>query len=178
MIKRLLASGLILLFLFNIFGYYFIYQYNRFLIRLEVKARIRSGTMNEQAEILVLSNPLPSHDFRWINRKEFRYRGRLYDVISIKRNGDSTLIHCINDKNEESLIARYSTFLGTRSWDDLAGRAKNARIMLDHLIKHALLKETISREVPFIILKEPITGAASLQCRVCPPPSPPPELSC
>lgn len=42
--------------------------------------------------------------FRWVEKnKEFRFDGKLYDLVRIHKEGDTTFICCINDKQEEKL---------------------------------------------------------------------------
>jgi hypothetical protein len=178
MLKKLLALCLIAVLLFNLSGYFFIFKYNQHLIRSQVREWIRSGNTSAKQEVLVLEYPLMSGDFKWIDSKEFSYKGKLYDVISCTVSGKSIIFHCINDRDEESLYSRYDTWFASRTAGDLTGKTNNTKAMLYHLIKHALLKESFSFFVPYVISDDRSDRSFPDNCCASPPPSPPPEVSC
>jgi hypothetical protein len=45
--------------------------------------------------------------FKWMEENEFRYKGKMFDVISSEKQGNVNIFCCLNDKNEESLMAQY-----------------------------------------------------------------------
>ncbi len=45
--------------------------------------------------------------FRYIHSKEFRYFGKMYDIVSQKDLGDSIKFICVNDTKEEALISAF-----------------------------------------------------------------------
>ncbi|HTX88144.1 MAG TPA: hypothetical protein VMC08_04080 [Bacteroidales bacterium] len=174
MIRKILAGFLVFLLLFNLSGYYFIFSYNRMLVRSQMRATIRSGESQDQEETLVI----PVSEVRWIDQKEFSYRGKLYDVVSCSFSGNTVTIKCINDRKEESLYSRYQTYFTSSPTDQIPGKPNNTKAMLYHLIRHALLNDALSINVPYIILDGRPEGSSPDNCCVCRPPSPPPEPVC
>lgn len=58
--------------------------------------------------MLTVIEPESNKDFQRIDAKEIRYKGRLYDVISERKQGNQAVFFCIHDKKEELLIAENS----------------------------------------------------------------------
>ena len=138
--KKLFAIILVVLFLFNTVGYYFVFSYNQFTIRHEIHCLIRSRYFEGSCITLQITTPLSNPDFKWLNQSEFRYKGVLYDVCSQKTVGIVTTFHCINDKQEERLIAVFHHSQEFAFSQNNPSRAKHASAMLYHVIKLALVE--------------------------------------
>ncbi len=52
-----------------------------------------------------------SKEFRWIKPHEFRYRGKMYDIVSSKMIDGIRHVQCYHDVKEEKLIASYTRLL-------------------------------------------------------------------
>ena len=102
-VKKALTFLVLLLFLFNILGYYFIFE----IYKLKVKQEMRRSTHHGSTSLAVLKiiDPSSDPDFKRVERKEFRYKGSLYDVIREVKSGPVTIFYCIPDKKEEDLLA-------------------------------------------------------------------------
>lgn len=84
-------------------GYYILFEVNRYLVRDEMQAVIR----NHPGKLVVLKLEDVSHnkDFQRIHKKEFRYRGEMYDVLREVTTGTTTLFICLHDVKETRLFA-------------------------------------------------------------------------
>jgi len=169
---------MILLFLFNIMGCYFVFSYSRYLVRSEMRRCIRAGYFERSATILKIKNPSHCKEFERIGRDEFRYRNNLYDIVSEFRSGDTTIFICINDKKEEQLLAGFHRFIESTAFQNNPAKARHAAAMNHHLVRIALIAETNKTESP----QTPITLAFnnaiySLSSILYPPPYPPPKIS-
>lgn len=40
----------------------------------------------------------------WLNEHEFNHNGKMYDVVTVKKEGNTLTYYCLNDKNEEKLF--------------------------------------------------------------------------
>ncbi len=127
--------------------------------------------------MVMVDNPTTNPAFKIVGDREFRFQGRLYDIVSQTTRGTTTWFLCYNDTREEKLIA------GFRKVQDLnpgyAGnpRSKHILAILYHLVTLAmveyptLLHPPQSSEIDFgsyTVLSISIPSA---------PESPPPELS-
>ncbi len=173
--KKIVSIVFVGLFLLNSFGYYFIFSYNQGVLRNEMRSLIRVGYFKDHNEKLIITNPSSNPDFKWAEKGEFRYKGKLYDLISMEVTGTTVVFNCINDKNEELLIARHDQFRNLFTGMNSPERTKNNQAMHNLLIKQALLKlfliqspENSSQVIFFIPAKH-------LNSIILPPASPPPR---
>jgi hypothetical protein len=105
LIRGKIASLLMLLiFLFNVCGYYICFQFVQSEIRREIQARIREGLDNSELTVITVSAN-DNLEVRWIKPdKEFTYHGSLYDVVKTELKNGKIVYHCINDSREKKLI--------------------------------------------------------------------------
>lgn len=104
--KRLMAIFLLLFFMLNTFGIIGYFYYTRSQIRAEMKVLMKSNIPKEKIIILKIANN--SKYFIRIHKKEFRYEGKLYDIIKEIKKNYFTIFYCINDEKEEQLMESYS----------------------------------------------------------------------
>jgi hypothetical protein len=174
--KRVISIAFVALFLLNSFGYYIIFSYDHLILKDKMRQLIHSGYFNGDAVVLTIINPATNPDFKWVDKGEFRYKGKLYDVISQQRSGTSLIFRCINDSKEEDLIVRtnhlHELFSGMNS-----AKQKNSVAFHKLLIKQALLKH-YSFSVPEnyfqIIFSYPSCKVKSI---LLSPSSPPPKTA-
>ena len=171
--KRVFAALITLLFLFNMMGYYFVFSYNQYLVRSEMKSFIKAGYFEDSYVVLKLANT----DFIRVDKGEFRYKDKLYDIVSEQKTGNFTTFRCINDKNEERLLAGFHHYVELASGQNNPVKARHAQAMLYHVIKLALPENrwihtpVVPTEISFI---NPIHPLSSI---VHPPDSPPPKFA-
>ena len=108
--KKIISIVFLGLFLLNSCGYYFIFSYDQGILQDEMKRLIHAGYFKDQNEQVIITDPSSDPDFKWVEKGEFRYKGKLYDLISIEVKGTTFVFNCINDKKEEQLIARHDQF--------------------------------------------------------------------
>lgn len=177
MIRKCLSILFAGLILFNIFGYYLVFRCEQISMKSEVKALIRAGSLKGEFVEITILNPSSVRDFRITDRKEFLYRGKLYDFVSVRFSGTSMIFKCINDTKEEQLLARYEKYSTTVTGLNLPEKSRNSQAMLYHIIKHALLKKySIKSPTSYSVIHffEFSRDISSLANR---PDSPPPKFS-
>ncbi len=168
---------IVLLFLFNIMGYYFVFSYNQLLVRNEMKGLIKAGSFEGLSVVLKILNPASNNDFRRIDKEEFEYKGMLYDIVSEKKEGNFTIFRCIIDKNEEKLLTGFHHYFELSSGQNNPVKAKHALALLYHVIKLALLENrwnqspVIPKKISFLNPIPPLTSI------FYPPASPPPKFA-
>lgn len=88
----------------------FSFLLNQKIMRSAMKKTIRAGVDKSETEIFILSKDEIQKKFHFIHSKEFRYKNKLYDIISKTETSDSTTFIVINDENEERLIETFIKF--------------------------------------------------------------------
>lgn len=174
--KKAAAILLVAIFLFNIAGNYVIFSYSQYMVKREMKALIKTGRFHHgKITTFLFAFPITDIHFVRLDKHEFRYKGSMYDIISEKVQDGVVTIRCINDNQEERLLADYS-----RSYEFLNGHknatgAKHAAAMQHLVITIALLEESHSKsiqpsfEITYLNFNDSIHSIPSS------PPSPPPR---
>ena len=105
--RKVLSGILILVFLFNIGGYYLWFSVLQLRIQEEVIKEMKKG-LKEEDLCLVIADLNSEQEIKWIKPgREFRYHGEMYDVVKIKIRNQKKYLYCINDVKEKLLINRF-----------------------------------------------------------------------
>jgi hypothetical protein len=129
--KKLFAYFLLFLFLFNSMGYYVVYEFNKMLVKREVRADVRNN--RERWIVLQVTDPLHHPGFKRIDRHEFIFQNRMYDIVKEEKRGLVTVFTCIHDNKEEKLVSGLKKVSGN----------KLATILISHIIDIAI---TVDRQ--------------------------------
>ncbi len=176
LVKKTLAIFLLGLFLFNTSGYYIVFKWNQAIVRSGMREMINSGSFGNDYTIIRICNPLLTKGFRKVNKDEFLYQGRMYDILQEMHTGDTTIYYCINDKKEEKLVSQFNKTRDLISGFGAHEKSKHARAILQHLITIAIVYDQDRPHVfqpvehKFGLITHQISPAYLI------PFSPPPEL--
>ena len=98
---------ILVIFLFNIGGYYLWFSILQKGIQSEVRHEIGEGLKDENLALVIV--PLNDQGgISWIEQgKEFSYKGEMYDVVRIEIKNQDKYFFCIKDIKEKQLIAGY-----------------------------------------------------------------------
>ena len=103
--KKALAILLLIVFTFNMAGYFIAFKIQQLEVRKEIKQQIKLG-VPEGELIRITVNAANKHEFEWEHAREFHYKGSMYDVIRKEVIDEATTIYyCINDTKESILFA-------------------------------------------------------------------------
>ncbi len=86
------------------------FKYGQKQIKREIKHRIFSGIDPSQLEcIAIAEKDIGRSDdvFHFVDKNEFKYYGRMYDVVRRETRGDTVCFYSIRDEKEEKLIADF-----------------------------------------------------------------------
>jgi hypothetical protein len=102
-LKKILTYSFLVLFLFNSIGYYILFELSKYVIQSEMQAAIH----RKPSKLTVISvvNTLNDRDFQRLDKKEFRYKGLMYDVVREIKTLHATVFICIHDTKESNLYA-------------------------------------------------------------------------
>jgi hypothetical protein len=86
-------------------GYYFLFEINQALLRKEMQSTIQNGSIRHT--IIKISNERINLEIVRVDDKEILYQEKLYDVISERKEGTNTILCCVHDEKEESLLGSF-----------------------------------------------------------------------
>jgi len=102
-LKKPLAFLILLVILFNSIGYYLLFEVRKYVVKKEIQTAIQHHS--SKMVILKIDHPEKDREFQWIDKKEFRYKGAMYDIVREKTTGHTTVFVCIHDVKETGLYA-------------------------------------------------------------------------
>jgi hypothetical protein len=139
-LKKAFTYLLLVIFVFNSMGYFFIFELNKLMIKREIIRHIQKDT--SAFIVLMVANVDDNPDFRRTDDHEIEFRGNLYDVILEKCNQGTTTFYCLHDTNEENLLAGFSRIY----------KNKLILALLDHLVRPAVTQPCV--------MTKPVTSEA------------------
>lgn len=94
-----------------------------------------------------------SQSFKWTDKnEEFRFEGKLYDLVRVRKAVDTTFFYCINDTQEEKLIANLDEHLQRETDNQLPQNKKinnNLEKLIKDYIRHNYLFLILNNELEF-----------------------------
>ncbi len=115
MSNKIIALFISILLLFNAAGYLLIFKIQQAIIQCRVSYEIENYSNNDNLELIIV-NIIDLRDgnskFNWIKEgKEFRYNGKMYDVVQSKEANGKLFLYCRNDFEEEELLNNISLLI-------------------------------------------------------------------
>lgn len=143
---RIVSICAIFILAINIVGYYPLFKADQWLVRREIKRRIKESVpADELHQFQFLKSDVPHLD--WVKpKKEFRLDGHMYDVVTKVEKGDSTYFSCINDVKETQLFAHLDELTKKQSESGntpLSSFRKMAQVYLSAKLLEPIPSETI-----------------------------------
>jgi hypothetical protein len=140
-------------------------------------ALIRSGVLKNQCIEVVIQDLAHDKNFKWIEKDEFRYKGCMYDVISVVIKGNSATFQCISDSREEQLIARHDQFNHLLASTSTPDRSRNVLTLQQLLVHQALVGEILLKAPSDYTVFQYHHTVSELKTLPVVPKSPPPRFS-
>ncbi len=133
-----------MLILFNQLGYWLAYEAMHSQIKREVRKQL---VEKNELEFITIPTNQESVSLSWIKpKKEFKYKGNLYDVSSQYQKGDSTYFLVYNDKDEKRL---YQSFVFQLSENKNPFHQSTPVYSFTNFIKEALILSEFNLECYF-----------------------------
>jgi len=108
-LKRIVSILLISAFLFNSVGIVVIFFHQKSLLKREFKLLIKNKrTLSDLEIIKITKTNLSSLHFTNADSGEFRFNGKMFDVVKLVRTQQHYIFYCINDEKEEQLLSSFS----------------------------------------------------------------------
>lgn len=172
--KKLLSILFILIFLYNLSGYYVVFRALQYRVRREIKHRIKQNVSDDELVLISIAN---DNCLTWTKpNKEFRYKGEMYDIVSQETKEDMILYYCIHDFKESKLFADLDEHVQKHITDNPKQR-KKAESLLKKITKDYFFQVLIisnSHRVPQNLkYKKYLQAYDSIYLKVL---TPPPKL--
>ena len=105
--KKKISILLLILFLFDVTGFFLVFITKREIIRSDIKQQIKKDLPLEELVLIVDSGPEKS-EIKWKEKGEFRFKGEMYDVVKCIVNAKGFICYyCIADKAETGLYRQF-----------------------------------------------------------------------
>ncbi len=118
-VKRLVIYFIIAsIFLSNSIGLIIVHNQIKFFHKKAIKESIKANTFDEVVEILSFSKTglmNREYDLKFIEEYEFRFNGKLFDIIDSWESGDTIFYKCINDTKEEKIEEAFVQYVVNNS---------------------------------------------------------------
>ena len=142
--KKCISLFVAILLFINSGGFIILFYQLQQHVKKEILSSIREGeyNVNEVARFVLSKKDLNKNvnGYVWENAHEFKYRGRLYDIINISYKNDTAYLNCVNDITEEKLVKSFNDEVNQLA----SGKLNSSKIKtsLINLISQALLKNS------------------------------------
>jgi len=103
-VKKIGAVLIIFILLFNIAGFYLLFQIKRWSIREEVEQKLKK-TIPEKYLTRIEITPQITEEIEWEEEnEEFSFRGDMYDLAYQKKIGNKIYYYCFKDDEETYVV--------------------------------------------------------------------------
>ena len=135
-LKKALAILMLLVFCFNVGGYYIVFWVLQHQYNIKIASIIDSGSYEEEETIEIkipISLPYSSpRDFERISGK-LEYNGEFYELIKQKLESDTLYVICLKNHDEKRLVSTMNDYV--KLSNDLPGAEQKAYNFLGKLLK-------------------------------------------
>jgi hypothetical protein len=128
----MVATGLLLILLLPAAGSQLYFGFRFHQIKKEIKRQLKQGVPDDELELLKIPRSFETGAdprFERIHAREFRYLGRMYDIVRQETRGDTTWYWCIHDFRESALFAQLDGLARQASDGDRPSRESRERLL-------------------------------------------------
>jgi hypothetical protein len=146
--KKFLSIFLLVIFLFNLAGYFIVFKVIQYSVQQEMKVYLQKNSSDKETEIITIPTieiASPSSRIKFTDDDEFIYNGKLYDIISSKSSNGYTTFYCMNDKQEEQLYSTLKDHIIHNTDQNLPLKDRSTQI-IKNIIKEALADKCIIKQ--------------------------------
>lgn len=127
-LKKIASILLLLALWISSIGYFHIFRLIQADIRHEIKKRMEQNIPDGELTRITFTS---SENPEWVRKdKEFRYGGRMYDIVRTRNENGLTVYYCIDDVEESRLVSKMDKSLEEGSDDASTPLARMSRALL------------------------------------------------
>lgn len=167
MIKKYTALLVLGLLVVHLTGFYVYFVVRLGEVRMEMRQKL-SALPDEDMEIV----RVPQKEFRasWLEELEMKWQGRMYDIARVEREGETILVYCLHDEDEDNLLSFIAGVVETSRQDSQQAPDSVVQFLtLEYVVSMVLVPQI--KELPS---PDPVTGYTVFKSSSVPDPIAPP----
>ena len=135
--KKVLSILLLVIFLFNVGGYYLAYWALEYKLDQALSVRIDRNQFAEEETITIripvsLPYPIQEHDFERVDGT-FEYNGEYFKLVKHKLEKNTLIVVCLKNHDQKAVAETLTDYV--KLANDLPGNAKKALVFFGKLLK-------------------------------------------
>ena len=119
-------------------------------LRERVQQNLLSETSEEKLSILTFSAAEVNSELVWKDRKEFSFKGEMYDVVRTEKSGDTIRYYCWHDVKETELNSQLENLLHLAIGADPPSQKNTEH--LTHVFRSLDIPASFQYTIPFLVL--------------------------
>ncbi len=127
---KIISCFFIGIMLFNFGGYLIFFFAQLHQIKAEAIQKIQQGLTSEEL-VSIEINKQNAAQINWVEKHEFRFSGKMYDVVYSEETSDSTTYYCFDDSKESDLYAALNRVIKR-----LKNHRKNSTVKIIKVFNH------------------------------------------
>jgi len=144
-LKKVFAIILLVVFLFNVGGYYIVFWGISFGLDQRLNSRLDANQYDEDETVelkipMTLPYPIKSNGFERVDGK-FEHNGEFFKLVKHKLQNDTLYVVCIRDHDTRSLVSTFNTYV--KNTLGLTNTNKKALNFLSKLIKDYFSEDNV-----------------------------------
>ena len=108
-------------------GIYLWMQYQKKLIRKEVKIKLINSIDKEELVMLTFTRYEITTKLKWDHSKEFEYQGKMYDIVEVNTKDDTIFYWCWPDHKETKLNKQLNKLIAQALGNNQQNKEKHKR---------------------------------------------------
>jgi hypothetical protein len=173
-VKKAIAISFLVLYVYNLVGYYVVFKALQYQTRVEIKTRIKESVPESELILITVRHDEEAR-LHWLDGHEFRYEGSMYDVVRHYATDSAHYYVCINDKQEERLFKNLDQYVTTQC--NTEGVPKKAANPFKGIIKDYVPQVRILGPITVNMIRIGAMHAFNLVSHTADVPTPPPRLA-
>ena len=155
---------------------YLWFNFQKAMVKHEVKRKMISGISNDDLVLLKLTKEQSITLLRWEHSKEFEYNDQMYDVVKQEQKDDTIYYWCWLDHEETKLNKQLTKLINKSLNSDPQRKEKTERLFSFYRSLFYQFDGYVNYDHPPQKSRINSTGFFQYESRSIPPPTPPPQL--
>jgi hypothetical protein len=176
-VKKILHILIAAIFIYNLMGYFVVFQVLKYQAKKEIKRVIKSQVPDSELTLITVTAENQDELYWFEDEKEFKYQDMMYDIVKKIQKGNVTYYYCIKDTQENGLFANLNDHIQNHVKNDLSSNKKPISV-LQKAIKDYLSVAKFSFNGNDFVLLTYCISAESITSRTVEILVPPPKSIC
>lgn len=141
--KKIFSLVLVFVLFYSIMGFYLNFEIEQFRIKEEVKEKIINNVPENELTLIKISSG-DNEKITWMeDGREFKYEDKMFDVVKIKNENDTTYYYCFNDVRESKLLANLDKLVKEQT-DNSKSRTNHNKQQINYFFHEILFTQCLT----------------------------------